>query len=62
MKKTKDKRIFTKEPMAMTMLRVPRADLGLWVAAADKERVSRAEFMRRALREKAIRTLQVATD
>jgi hypothetical protein len=50
-------RILTKVPMAWTGLRIPRAEMDLWLAASAKRGVSRAEFVREALREKAIRTL-----
>jgi len=58
MKKSKDARIFTRKKFVQTMLRVPAGDLAIWISAAEREEISRAEFMRRALREKATKTLK----
>ncbi len=58
MKKEKNTtRIYTKVPMTLTGLRIPPDDIKLWLAASAKRGMSRAEFVREALREKAMRTL-----
>jgi hypothetical protein len=50
-------RVFTKDAMHFTNLRIPREYLNLWLAASAKVGVSRSEFMRQAIKEKAIATL-----
>ena len=58
MKISKDGRILTgKEERHDCMLRVGKPLLELWISAASKRGVSRAAFMREALREMAVRTL-----
>jgi hypothetical protein len=58
MKIAKDGRVFTRKAWRNTLLRIPESDAALWLSAAAKEGISRAEFVRQALREKAVKTLQ----
>jgi hypothetical protein len=46
-------RTYTKKPFLYRSLRLPEADIRLWVAAAGELGVSQADFLRSALREKA---------
>ena len=47
----------TKKPMFRGSIRIPRQDKQLWSAAAAQEQVSQSEFLRVALRERAVRVL-----
>ena len=58
MKISKDGRILTRKRWHNTLLRLPDADFSLWISAAARRGVTRAEFIREALREKAVRTLK----
>jgi hypothetical protein len=51
------KRIFTKKPMSFTSLRLPQAQAELWLVAARREKISRAEFLRRAISDRAKKVL-----
>jgi uncharacterized protein (DUF1778 family) len=51
------KRIFTKKPMSFTSLRLPQAEAELWLVAARREKISRSEFLRRAISDRAKRVL-----
>ena len=54
---TKDKRVYTQRASRNTMLRIAEGDLSLWISAAARRGLSRAEFMRQALRDAAVRAL-----
>jgi len=56
------KRILTKAKMATTTARLPQELDDLWIAAARKEKTSRSEFLRHALRERAQRVLLVGPE
>jgi hypothetical protein len=58
MKIAKDGRVFTRKAYCHALLRVPSADMSLWISAAAKIGISRAEFMRRALRKAAVQALR----
>jgi hypothetical protein len=57
LKIAKDGRVFTRKRWHECIVRVPRDILCLWVSAASKREVSRAEFLRQALRAEASRVL-----
>src|SRR5215510_1321789 len=53
----KTTRILTKEPMRLTSVRVPRREAELWLVAAGREKISRSEFLRRAINDRAKKIL-----
>jgi len=51
------KRTLTKEAMRLTSVRVPRREAELWLVAAGREKISRSEFLRRAINDRAKKIL-----
>jgi len=47
------KRIYTKRPMELCSVRLPKRIKELWRAAAAQEEISQSEFLREAIRDKA---------
>lgn len=55
------KRNFTKTPMVLTSVRLPQRDYELWKLASAREEISQSEFLRIALRERAVQILMEET-
>ena len=55
------KQTLTKEPMQLTSVRVPAKDKQAWQKAATQEGISQSEFLRIALRERAVQILMEET-
>jgi uncharacterized protein (DUF1778 family) len=51
------KRVFTKRAMQLTSLRLPVSEAELWLVAARREQISRSEFLRRAISDRAKKVL-----
>lgn len=49
----KTKRVYTKNPYVIRSLRLPQRDLQLWETAAAALGLSKSEFLRDAIRDKA---------
>ncbi len=55
------KKQFTKRPMELTSVRLPQRDYELWKLASAREEISQSEFLRIALRERAVQILREET-
>ena len=51
------RRMLTKKPKLFRSFLIARADIDLWQVAAAREEVSQSEFVRAAIRERAVRVL-----
>jgi uncharacterized protein (DUF1778 family) len=56
--KKPQERIYTKEPMLLSTVRISRGDHELFMRACKLQGVSRSQFLRDALREKALRIIE----
>ena len=52
-----ESRAFTKKPMRLSSVRISEGDSQLWRAAAAREEISRSDFLRRAIRDRARKVL-----
>lgn len=52
------KPFYTKQPMHLVSVRVPRRDLELLRLAAGEEEISQSEFLRLAFRERSMRLVR----
>jgi len=51
-------RLYTKRPMIYSSYRLPKRDNDLLITACSVSGMSRSEFLRQALREKALKVIQ----
>jgi Ribbon-helix-helix protein, copG family len=51
------KKIYTQKPKSLRSFLLSENDIRIWDAAAGREEISKSEFLRRALRERAAKVL-----
>jgi len=51
-------RIYTKKPLKVLTVRLPRRDIELLRCAASREEISQSEFLRLALRERGTKIIR----